>query len=258
MSKYRRVATDEIVVDGRYQRPVEQFRVDKIAEGFDETLFGVIEVSRRNGKCAVFDGQHRLEAARALGMKDVPCLVHDGLTPEAEAELFVRLQRERKNINPNDRFKARLFYNDPVALDINRVVTEAGFSIKPNAADAAPDVWRIRAVAALERAYHRYGPDHLYETLDTVRAWWGGDKKSTDGSLIEGVALFLRLYGGRLRDDHIQRLRATPPQTIIRRALGGAGGGGGYWMAQIVAGELKRTCGMRGPMPRLQDDKAVA
>src|SRR3954452_18659822 len=104
MSKYRRIATDEIVVDERYQRPVEDYRVQKIAEHFDETLFGVLEVSRRNGTCAVFDGQHRLEAARRIGLGVVPCLVHEGLSPEDEAQLFVRLQRERKNINPNDRF----------------------------------------------------------------------------------------------------------------------------------------------------------
>lgn len=255
MSKYRRVATDEIIVDERYQRPVEEFRVKKIAEGFDETLFGVLEVSRRNGKCAVFDGQHRLEAAKALGMKDVPCLIHEGLSAEAEAKLFVRLQRERKNINPNDRFKARIFFGDPVALEIKSIANDAGFEIKPNAADGLRDLWRIRAVSALERVYVRYGPDHLADTLKTVADWWGGDRKATDGALVEGMAFFLKVYEGRLREDHIESLRTTAPQTILRRAIGGMHGGGSA-LALLVGEELKRTSGMRGPMPKLQKQRS--
>lgn len=251
MSKYRRIATDEIVVDERYQRPVEDYRVQKIAGSFDETLFGVLEVSRRNGVCAVFDGQHRLEAARIIGMHDVPCLVHEGLDPEAEAKLFVRLQRERKNINPNDRFKARLFYGDPVALDLERVAQDAGFEIKTNAADSGPDAWRIRAVSALERVYTGYGREHVSATLTAIVDWWGGDKKSTDGALLEGVAYFLKAYEGRIREDHVASLREVPPVTILRRAIGM--GGGGAAMGVQVADELKRTAGMRGPLPKLRN-----
>lgn len=254
MSAYRRIETAKIVADVRYQRPVEEHRVQKIADNFDETLFGVLEVSRRNGKCAVFDGQHRLEAARLLGMKDVPCLVHDGLAPEQEAELFVRLQRERKNINPRDRFKARLFFGDPVAIDIDRIATEAGWEIKPNAADAKTDVWRIRAVSALERVYNQHGAQRLTETLRTLHGWWAGDKKATDGMLIEGMALFLRLYEGKLRDEHIEALRSTSPTVILRRATGAMTGGGSA-LAPIVADELKRTAGMRGPLPKLKKGK---
>jgi hypothetical protein len=250
VSKYRRIATDEIVVDGRYQRPVEDFRVQKIAESFDETLFGVLEVSRRNGVCAVFDGQHRLEAAKRLGMSVVPCLVHEGLDPEAEAKLFVRLQRERKNINPNDRFKARLFYRDPVALALQQLANDAGFEIKTNAADAGPDAWRIRAVSALERVYNAYGPEHVTATLVAIKDWWGGDRKSTDGALLEGVAYFLKAYDGGIRDDHVARLRETPPVTILRRAVGM--GGGGQQMGIQVADELKRTAGMRGPLAKVR------
>lgn len=252
MSTYRRIAIDQLTVDKRYQRPLEDHRVTKIAENFDATLFGVLEVARRNGKCAVFDGQHRLAAVREGKIMDsVPCLVHDGLTPEQEADLFVKLQRERKNINPRDRFRARLFYGDPVALDIAEIVERSGYEIKENAADAGPDMWRIRAVSALERVYRSWGAEHLCTTLDAVHDWWGGDKRSTDGGLIQGVAHFLKAYEGTLRGDHIAELKAVPPVTILRRANGQFQGGGSA-VAVPIAQELKKAAGMRGPLPKIK------
>jgi hypothetical protein len=249
MSKYRRIATDALVVDERYQRPLEEHRVAKIAKSFDETLFGVLEVSSRNGNRQhhVFDGQHRLAAARKLKLTDVPCLVHERLKPEQEAEMFVRLQRERKNINPQDRFRARLFYRDPVALDIVKIAAATGFEIKTNAADAKPDAWRIRAVSALDRIYSLRGPEGLRETLSMVANLWGGDQKAADGGLLDGMAVFLNAYKGRLRDDHLEKLRETSPVTILRRATGGMRGGS---VGPLVANELKKSAGMRGPFPR--------
>lgn len=247
MSRYKRMTLDKLEVDDRYQRPLDKARVAKIVKEFDERRFGVLEVSQRNGHANVFDGQHRLAVARKLGMNSVPCLVHTNLTPEQEAELFVALQRDRKGINQIDRFRARVFTGEVEALDINGIVEACGFRIRRDGADAGA-LYSIQAVTSLERVYKR---GNLAETLALLRDLWGGDRKSTDGGLIEGLSIILDGYGHRLSDDVLGRLRGTPPLVILRRAIGHSGGGSAK--GQMVAREIRKEAGLRGA-PRIRKE----
>jgi hypothetical protein len=243
MSKYRRIKLDGLVIDDRYQRPLERSRVKAIAKNYDENLLGVLEVSHRNGKCAVFDGQHRLEALKLVGVPDAPCLVHENLSAEDEARLFVRFQRERKTVHPVDRFKAQLFSGDARAREIQDAVTAAGYKIGHRGPDAGR-VRDVRAVVALERLHSRGGPEAITRTLDLVSTLWDGDPKSTDGAFLEGLYHFFNEYEDRVDDEALEQLRSQPPATILRRAIGM--GGGGQQLRFAVANELKRTAGLRG------------
>lgn len=244
MSRFKQVPIGSLIVDDRYQRPLDDRRVKRMAENFQDVLFGTLEVSERNGKLAVFDGQHRLAVARALGRDKVPCLVHAKLTPEQEAEAFVRLQRERRGIHRVERFKARLFSGDTDAQAINAIVEGNGYTIR-KAGNHAGEESAISAVGSLERVYRR---GNLAETLQTLRDLWGGDAKSTDGGLIEGLSIILEGYGHRL-EDAAYRLSETPPLVILRRAIGHSGGGASK--GEMVAKEIRKAAGLRGrPMKR--------
>lgn len=240
MSRYKRLPVKELVVDERYQRPLDQARVERIAQNFEPALFGALDVSRRNGKAAVWDGQHRLAVAKILKLDAVPCLEHTDLTPEREAELFVEAQRARRGINQVDRFKARLFHGDEDAHAINMAVEDAGFRIGNNAHREGP-AFTIRAITSLERVYRR---GNLDETLRTLHDLWGGDEKSTDGGLIEGLSQILEGYGHRFDAEVIGRLQAVPPVVILRRAIGH--GGGGSSKGKMVAGEIRKVAGLQG------------
>lgn len=75
------ISIDKIVVDGRYQRPVEEKRVARIVDNFDPRQIGALELSKRkNGTYGIIDGQHRLLALKAVGRKKVQALVHEDLT----------------------------------------------------------------------------------------------------------------------------------------------------------------------------------
>jgi hypothetical protein len=239
MPAYKRVPTDSLYVDDRYQRSVDGARVKRMAAKFDEALVGALEVSQRNGNgsYAVFDGQHRLEAAKLAGLKTVPCLIHKGLKPEEEADLFVTLQRQRKTISPVDRFRARVFMAEPTALMIEEIVEACGYEIS-----ASPKNDGIRAVHALERVFKR---GNLHETLTLVRELWGGDERSTDGGLLEGVSVVEQGYGHRLTDAVKDKLRAVAPIVIIRRATGPMGGGGSA-MGPHMAREIRKVAGLSG------------
>lgn len=241
MTAYKQVPVSQLAVDERYQRSLDARRVAQIVKWFDPDRLGVLEVSMRNGKAAVFDGQHRLAALKQIGRKTAPCLVHKNLSPEREAELFVEIQRGRKGISALDRFRARCFMGDDAAQQIADVVDEIGFVI--GRSDGRRD--GIKAVTALDHVYARYGEDGLSATLVLLKKLWGGDEKSTDGFLIEGLADLLAGYQQRLGTDEVARLTAVAPTVILRRALGPMRGGGSP-ARHAVAAELRRIAEVRG------------
>jgi len=74
-------------VDARYQRDTASRRsqniIQKIAETFKWTRFGVVVVVKIDARYFVIDGQHRVEAARLLGIDRVPCVVLPHASVEA-------------------------------------------------------------------------------------------------------------------------------------------------------------------------------
>jgi hypothetical protein len=244
MSRYKRLPVEDLIVDDRYQRELDEKRVTRIAEDFDPDLFGVLDVSVRNGKSAVFDGQHRLAAARLLGHDKVPCLVHD-IDVQREAELFVALQKQRKSVHPVAQIKAERFAGVPEACAIGEIVEANGFKLAAYSGNEAGQARAISAVGAVRRVYRN---GNLGETLQALETLWGGDYKSTDGKLIEGLSLLLVGYGHRMTDDVIQKLKDVPPVDILRRAAGTrlSLGGNPQKLGRIVYEELRRTTGLRG------------
>lgn len=241
--KYRKLPVATIVTDERYQRELVPARVRRIVRNFDARQLGALEVSERDdGTIAIFDGQHRLEALKELGIETAPCFVHK-LTAEDEAGLFVRLQMDRKAPSPVERFRAQVFSGDEQAVAVEDIAIEAGFVIWNR--ERAGQHNAIRAINALERIYKREGAETLRATLTTVADLWAGDERSTDGYLLEGVAEFLRGYANRYGSEERDRLREVAPTVILRRALGSMQGGGSY-ARHAIAAELRKIAGVRG------------
>lgn len=244
--KYATVEVKNLIIDKRYQRELDGRRVQKIVDAFEPRLLGTLEVARRNGgKLAVFDGQHRLAALTDLGIDSAPCLVHDNLTPQQEANLFVALQRERRNVSSLERFRARIFSGDRDARTIKKVVESAGYVIPDYYTEHTNGHRAIRAVGTLERIYRQSDQGALRDALEIVARTWGDDPRSADGLLVEGMWLLRQHYGDRIGADEIARLGEVAPKTILRRATGNAAGGGS-WTAKAVEAELRKIAGVRG------------
>ncbi len=236
MATYKKVSVAELINDDRYQRPIDEKRVAKIATDFNPRLLGVLEISKRNGKSAVIDGQHRLAAIDLLGMDKVACMVHTDLSPQDEAVLFVELQSKRKTINAVDRFRALVFAGDETAVTINDIVESAGWVVGDT----------IRAVVSLQNIYKRGGASLLDETLGFAASTWAGDDKTTDGYFLEGVSEIIAGYGGRLGAEETTKLAALSPSVYLRRAMGQMAGGGSHARRHAVAAALRKVAGVRG------------
>jgi hypothetical protein len=100
----------DINIPHEYQRDLLKSRATKIAREFDWFQFGVLIIAHRNGEYFVVDGEHRLTAALSLEELDLlPCMLYDFEGPLHEAEIFIKLQVNRKSLVTRDLHKAELF-----------------------------------------------------------------------------------------------------------------------------------------------------
>jgi hypothetical protein len=208
MAKYQRVALSKLGIDPRYQRDIIPNHLKKIDADFEEAQLGVLEVSKRSEEeYVVFDGQHRLKVLEMRNWDDAPCIVHTGLSPEQEADLFRKLQDNRKPLTPLDKYKSRLFADEPIAKGIQVICDQLGWKI-----GTGPG--RLQSIVVAERVYRR---GNLYNTLDIMGIWMG-DAKVVEGSLIDGVSRFLDLFPEADTDRARNQWAQVSPTVIIRRS----------------------------------------
>jgi hypothetical protein len=182
---------DEIFADATYQRALDNNRARKMADTWDRRLAGILEVSDRGEhtapRYAVLDGQHRWAAA---GHLDTPPLlvanIHTGLSIAEEAQLFDKLNRQRKQTSTWDHWKARRAAGDPQVLAIEAVVTRHGMRI-----DVGPVDGYISCIATLEKIVKLGGTALLDDVLKLIIKTWGERRDGFDSHLVHGIALVL-------------------------------------------------------------------
>lgn len=243
----------DLFVDRNFQRPLNENFVAKITEGFVPEMLGVLDVSDvGNGTYSVYDGQHRLAALRLMNREQVLCSVSD-LTPERQAELFVRLQMERRRVHTTDQHRAAVFSGDVRAVALDKIVTDGGWRI----ANAKNLHGVLACAGALNEAFERYGPESIERSLDFIDQTWGKDDVSArNASVVHGAALFFFRYPEVPVSELAAKLGKHPAQHVIRmtRAHKDIGLGKTYYaaMARVLVDEWnKGKTTNRLPLARL-------
>jgi hypothetical protein len=216
-SEYRIVPVEEFFVDDKYQRPLSTLWKE-IAEDFLPPLVGTLVVSERarknQPKLALIDGQTRWTGAKEAGVLMLPALVYTGLTAKDEALIFYLLQERRRNLTSWQKFKARLEAEDPVAIDLQRIVEEAGFVL--NSTDSYRSVQAVGALIAVYRQDD--GPWLLETTMQTLYDAWGDQETGvTSSDMVRGVARFIQDREPDL-DRLVLALKSVNPQVLKSQA----------------------------------------
>lgn len=222
------LAPSSIEKDPRYQRPLEQSRINRIVREWNINLMNKPKVSSRAGKFWVFDGQHTIAAWKAIhGGADAPitCTVFHGMTWQDEMELFVQQNGISRGLNVTEKLFALYNGND---TDVRAMVSGAQRAgiIVDFVKQTGP--FRCVALSALLAAYKALPFTVYCEMLRTIMEAWNGDSESLSAPILKGMTKVYAAYHGQfLQKDMVAALSRVTPNQIIRlgRDLGNNGTG---------------------------------
>lgn len=192
----------ELNLDDSYQRSTDngasQALIKKIANGWDWRMCLPLVVSKRDdGSLWVIDGQHRLAAALLRGdIPFLPCVVGIYGSVADEAAMFVAMNRARKPMNRLDDFHAAIASGDDEAIEIAKLITDAGFTVSRK---TGSQTWRPGEVAftsAIAKVLRKHGAKVCADALRTMQ------EAFPDEVLNAGASMFTALT----------KLAVTPPE----------------------------------------------
>jgi hypothetical protein len=126
--EFREVSIDRLIIPIEdYQRDEAEGRIAAdIAMHFDCVAFGcLLVIARSNGQLMVADGGTRLSGVRQRkDIKTVPCLVFSGLTDKQEADVFLRINQNRRRLRIDQQHHAELFSDHTLAVQAQMLIDE--------------------------------------------------------------------------------------------------------------------------------------
>lgn len=209
-------------VDDSYQKPLSMAHVKKIVGNFNQRSVAPIHVSKRtDGSFWIFDGQHRAAVYKTLKMKDIDCLVYEGMTLVEEARGYIDYNTI-KSQNVLDRAKAELLMGDPSMVAIDAVVTNLGLQIdyqRKNSNNA------LQSIGAIKVIYSAGGVSDLKTVLNIVSRSLGNHKNNFQGIILQGIHLFITEYRD-VYDERwlVKRIKSEGRQVIDE----------GYWFQECA------------------------
>lgn len=189
------VSVDSLSVDPSYQRSIDNAAsrrlIGSIAANFDWRLFAPMIVSRRpDGSKVIIDGQHRWAGAVRRGdLPHLPCCLFTYDTPEDEARMFILANRARKAMNRLDDFYAALAAADEDALEIYRLVTEAGLVVSRSMSVAARNPGEITFTSSIASALRRHGEQVVSAALTSMAEAFEGSVVAQGSSVFNALVL---------------------------------------------------------------------
>lgn len=204
-TKHAFLRLGDMEVHPEIQRKFNKTWANKIAENFDPDLFGwlsVIEVKRGGStRYLIFSGQHRWHAAvRVLGPNQrVPCEIFDDVDLHEQAKIFLG-QAQTLPIKSIDKWPLRIKAGDQAVLDIEKILARHKLEVYDGKKAGA-----IRAVAALETVYSRFGGNTLDRVLGILNGAWGGDPDAYDNIYLRALGYLCYKANGEFDDDEMVR-----------------------------------------------------
>jgi hypothetical protein len=230
-------AISELRIDPDAQRMLNEQRAQKIADNLVREALGSLVISRRPDRSTyIVDGQHRWRVCQLVGIEKIACEIHDGLTQQQEAILFLIKNRESAKPNAYDEYRVGLTGQLPLFVDTDEVLRAHGLKMGATSTNS------IGAVAGVLRITENYGPEILDRTLTIAEMAWGRSAGTWDGMLLGGIGLFLHKYGDLVNDVELAKKIAKVglAQIWIQRVISVASMGGTQQTG--TGGRLSAAC----------------
>jgi hypothetical protein len=202
------VGVGDLHVDGDYQRSIDSYTSERliasIASHWDWRLCMPLAVSRRDEGRYVIDGQHRLAAAKLRSdSPHLPCCIASYDGPADEAAMFVAANRARRAISRLDDFHAALVAGDEDAIEVNRVVREAGLKVSRQTRSQAWVPGEVSFTSSIANVLGKHGEDMVLEALTGMANAFRGQVLTAGSSVFIGLT----------------RILVRPPEALDRERL---------------------------------------
>ena len=185
---------------GRQSRHHPARQIAALKAGIDE--FGFIIPIVVNGEGKVIAGNARVEAAKALGMKDVPCVVVDHLTAEQQ-RAFVIADNRLCELGSWNREALQLELDELSCLELDFSLDLTGFSL--------PEIEAIRFGVGEADAGDDDLPEPSEETVSRVGdCWLLGDHR-----LLVADATSLEALDRLLAGEAVRAVFTDPPYNVV-------------------------------------------
>lgn len=212
------VSLDELHTDELYQRSLQN-HVKIIARDWNPTKCDPLKINfREDGFFYVWDGQHRMEAARLRGIKYLLCDITVGLTQSQEAELFGCQGVGIKKPDPYDIFKANVCAGEEIDTAIKNMCDDYDLLVNRNNKKAGNLTCLTLAREIFKRGDREYF-EWVLEVLHEAR--WNEFPQSHCHRVINSLYEIRKSFGDE--KEFIQRklvayLRKTNPDELLINA----------------------------------------
>jgi ParB-like nuclease domain len=199
------VPVDKIRVDHNYQRDIRSPRVRQILREFNWSQFQPVMLAEQSdGTFTVFDGQHRVAAARLHpAVSEVPAAVVRLDGSQAEAAAFLGVNVNRTAVGTVEKFWAGIEAGDASMVRVRDVLARAGCEvIQAHGIKAAAN--RTHAVTAIERAIRSYGEQAVVLACETLSSAWSKDTNALRGVFISALARLFHNNKGVIQKDRMR------------------------------------------------------
>lgn len=196
------IAIRDLQVHPSIQRKFGLPHAKSIAAELDPEKFGEIAVNREGGRLLVFDGQHRLWAARSLWGDDekVPCLIYDNLPVERLADVCLG-RNQSKAWTAIDRWRMHLVAKHEPYCQAEGVLASHKMRTENSRTPGA-----VRAVDAVYHVVTKCGgPATLNRVVGILHGAWGVDPDAYDGTFLRGLGMLAHRFDGQIVDAELTK-----------------------------------------------------
>lgn len=229
-------------IDPLVQRATDPNRAAALGQKWNIDAVGNLIVNHRNDRLYyIVDGGHRYGAAISIGFDGkLPCLVHEQLSLDKEAELFLALN-DSKLVQAIDKFRVRIVAREKVATLINEALDRYGWRVGGGQSSGC-----FAAVTALEKVFNGAGvlkdehPELVDAVLFTIVKAWGHDSAGAHATIVGGLGQLFARFGSEV-DIHklskeMAKVRPVDLTSRARQLKDNQGGTAPAAAAKIMVG----------------------
>jgi hypothetical protein len=189
-------------------------QIEKFAADFDKTAYAFPTVALFRGHYINLDGQQRLASCELRGDDEVVVMLVEGVaTKERLAELFLKINRDRKLLTSFQKFVGALEAKDPGAVAMNKLVDAYDLTMSKSGTQ-----YGHVPTGSIVKIYERGGAEQLERTLRIRQQAWGAtpSREAHEGKTLIGLATFIGRFYEHIEDERLVTvLRKLHPAYIL-------------------------------------------